>query len=89
MAWNYEAKTPHGHMAVRRFRVFSRCVKDFGRIRGIRTESSRAIQRYDLNVVQTLVIFYAALGILGVFLGDVLMMVVDPRITLTGKEEAR
>jgi oligopeptide transport system permease protein len=24
-----------------------------------------------------------------VFLGDVLMMVVDPRITLTGKEEAR
>ena len=29
------------------------------------------------------------LGIVGVFLGDVLMMVVDPRITLTGKEEAR
>ena len=48
-----------------------------------------AIQRYDLNVVQTLVIFYAVLDIAGVFLGDVLMMVVDPRITLTGKEEAR
>ena len=48
-----------------------------------------AIQRYDLNVVQTLVILYAVLGIVGVFLGDVLMMVVDPRITLTGKEEAR
>ena len=48
-----------------------------------------AIQRYDLNVVQTLVILYAALGIVGVFLGDVLMMLVDPRITLTGKEEAR
>ena len=48
-----------------------------------------AIQRYDLNVVQTLVIFYAVLGIAGVFLGDVLMMVIDPRITLTGKEEAR
>ena len=48
-----------------------------------------AIQRYDLNVVQTLVILYAALGIVGVFLGDVLMMVVDPRITLTGKEAAR
>ena len=41
-----------------------------------------AIQRYDLNVVQTLVILYAALGIVGVFLGDVLMMLVDPRITL-------
>ena len=39
--------------------------------------------------VQTLVILYAVLGIVGVFLGDVLMMVVDPRITLTGKEEAR
>lgn len=37
-----------------------------------------AIQRYDLNVVQTLVILYAVLGIVGVFLGDVLMMVVDP-----------
>lgn len=35
-------------------------------------------QRYDLNVVQTLVILYAVLGIVGVFLGDVLMMVVDP-----------
>ena len=48
-----------------------------------------AIQRYDLNVVQTLVILYAVLGIVGVFLGDVLMMLVDPRITLTGKEAAR
>ena len=35
------------------------------------------------------VILYAALGIVGVFLGDVLMMLVDPRITLTGKEAAR
>lgn len=43
-----------------------------------------AISRYDLNVVQTLVILYAALGVLGVFLGDVLMMIIDPRIKLTG-----
>ena len=48
-----------------------------------------AIQRYDLNVVQTLVILYAVLGIVGVFMGDVLMMLGDPRITLTGKEAAR
>jgi len=48
-----------------------------------------AIQRYDLDVVQTLVMFYAALSIVGIFLGDVLMMLVDPRITLTGKEASR
>ena len=48
-----------------------------------------AIQRYDLNVVQTLVILYAALGILGVFLGDVFMMLIDPRISLTGKGGGR
>lgn len=48
-----------------------------------------AISRYDLDVVQTLVIFYAGLGILGVFIGDILMMIVDPRISLTGKEAAR
>ena len=48
-----------------------------------------AITRYDLNVVQTLVIIYAALGILGVFLGDVLMMVLDPRIKLTDKGGSR
>jgi oligopeptide transport system permease protein len=48
-----------------------------------------AIGKYDLNVVQTLVILYAALGILGVFLGDVLMMIIDPRISLTGKGGGR
>ncbi len=48
-----------------------------------------AISKYDLDVVQTLVIFYAALGILGVFLGDVLMMLIDPRISLTKKGGGR
>ena len=48
-----------------------------------------AITRYDLNVVQTLVIIYAALGIIGVFLGDVLMMILDPRIKLTDKGGSR
>lgn len=48
-----------------------------------------AIGRYDLNVVQTLVILYAALGILGVFLGDVLMIIIDPRITLVEKGGTR
>jgi oligopeptide transport system permease protein len=47
------------------------------------------ITKYDLNVVQTLVILYASLGILGVFLGDILMMIIDPRISLTGKGGGR
>ncbi|MCL2478376.1 MAG: ABC transporter permease [Treponema sp.] len=48
-----------------------------------------SINRYDTNVVQTLVILYSIMSIMGVFLGDVLMMIVDPRITLTKKAGAR
>ena len=48
-----------------------------------------SIQRYDTSVVQTLVMLYATLSILGVFLGDVLMMIIDPRITLSNKGGTR
>ncbi len=48
-----------------------------------------AITRYDLDVVQTLVILYASLGIVGVFLGDVAMMLLDPRIKLADKGGTR
>ena len=48
-----------------------------------------AIIRYDTNVVQTLAIIYASLGTIGVFFGDILMMLIDPRIKLTGKGETR
>ena len=48
-----------------------------------------SIIRYDTNVVQTVVILYSTMSIMGVFLGDVLMMLVDPRITLTKKEGTR
>jgi oligopeptide transport system permease protein len=48
-----------------------------------------AINRYDTNVVQAIVMLYASLGIIGVFLGDVLMTIIDPRIRLTSKGEAR
>lgn len=48
-----------------------------------------SIVRYDTNVVQTLVMFYASLGVVGVFLGDVLMMLVDPRIKLADKGGTR
>ena len=42
-----------------------------------------AIKRQDNNLVQVLVLMYAALSILGVFLGDLLLALVDPRIKLT------
>lgn len=48
-----------------------------------------AVQRYDTSIVQTLVMFYAALSIIGIFLGDILMMLVDPRITITEKGGSR
>lgn len=64
-------------------------VERFFSVPGMGPLLTDSIQRYDLNVVQTLVILYAALGILGVFLGDVLMMIIDPRISLTGKGGGR
>ena len=33
--------------------------------------------------------FYAALSIVGIFLGDLLMMIADPRITISGKGGSR
>ena len=48
-----------------------------------------AIAKYDTNLVQAIVSLYAALGIIGLFLGDVLMIVLDPRIRLTEKGGAR
>lgn len=64
-------------------------VERFFSIPGMGPLLTDSITRYDLNVVQTLVIIYAALGVLGVFLGDVLMMVLDPRIKLTDKGGSR
>ncbi|GJN65179.1 MAG TPA: ABC transporter permease [Candidatus Faecalibacterium intestinipullorum] len=64
-------------------------VERFFSVPGMGPLLTDAINRYDVNVVQTLVMFYAALGIVGVFLGDVLMMLVDPRITLTEKGGTR
>lgn len=64
-------------------------VERFFSIPGMGPLLTDSITRYDLNVVQTLVIIYAALGVLGVFLGDVLMMILDPRIKLTDKGGSR
>lgn len=48
-----------------------------------------AIAKYDSNLVIAIVSLYASLGIMGLFLGDVLMIVLDPRIRLTEKGGAR
>jgi oligopeptide transport system permease protein len=42
-----------------------------------------AIKQQDNNLVQILVLMYAIMSILGVFLGDILLTFVDPRIKLT------
>jgi oligopeptide transport system permease protein len=64
-------------------------VERFFSVPGMGPLLTDAINRYDTNVVQCLVILYTTLGILGVFLGDILMMLVDPRITLTEKGGSR
>ena len=48
-----------------------------------------AIQGQDNTLVQALVIIYATISILGLILGDILMTLVDPRISFTKKEGAR
>lgn len=48
-----------------------------------------AVKRQDNTLVQALVIIYAAISILGLLFGDLLMALLDPRITLSRKEESR
>lgn len=64
-------------------------VERFFSVPGMGTLLTDAVNRYDTTLVQALVILYAALGILGVFFGDVLMTIVDPRITLSDKGGSR
>ena len=39
--------------------------------------------------MQGIVLLYATMGIIGVFMGDLLMTLIDPRIKLTGKGDVR
>ena len=64
-------------------------VERFFSVPGMGPLLTDAIGKMDTNVVQALVILYAALGIIGVFLGDILMLLIDPRITLTDKGGTR
>lgn len=47
------------------------------------------IGRQDNPMVQALVMIYSAIGIIGLLLGDLLMGVIDPRISFVKKEGAR
>ena len=64
-------------------------VERFFSVPGMGPLMTDAIGRYDTNVVQACVMLYATLGIVGVFLGDLLMTLIDPRIRLTEKGATR
>ncbi|MBQ7491170.1 MAG: ABC transporter permease [Clostridia bacterium] len=60
-------------------------VERFFSVPGMGPLLTNSINRYDTNVVQILVMLYASMGVMGMFLGDLLMSAFDPRIRLTGK----
>lgn len=64
-------------------------VERFFSVPGMGDLLTESISRYDTGVAQIMVMLYATLGIVGLFLGDVLMSIIDPRIRLTGKGEVR
>ncbi|MCD8023731.1 MAG: ABC transporter permease [Lachnospiraceae bacterium] len=47
------------------------------------------IKGNDNNMVQAIVLLYATVGVIGLMLGDIMMVILDPRISLSGKEGAR
>ena len=49
----------------------------------------QAVTKQDNNLVQILILIYSTIGIVGVFIGDLLMMVIDPRISIDSKGGAR
>ncbi len=64
-------------------------VESFFSIPGMGYLLVQSIALFDYDVVQTLVMLYASLGILGVILGDVTLTICDPRVRLGAKEETR
>ena len=49
----------------------------------------KAYDRYDNTMVQGIVLLYACVGIIGLILGDLLMVLIDPRINFGKKEGGR
>ena len=52
---------------------------------GVGNMLTRAVNAYDNGVIVGMVLFYAVLTVTSVILGDVLMSVLDPRISFTAK----
>lgn len=48
-----------------------------------------SIQRQDNTMVQAMVLLYSAISVIGLLLGDIMMMVCDPRISLVKKGGSR
>lgn len=46
---------------------------------------TKAINMYDNGVIVGVTMFYAILSVVSIILGDVLMSMVDPRISFTSK----
>ncbi len=67
----------------------SMLVERFFSVPGMGSLLTDSIHRYDLNLVQALVMLYSSMGILGLFFGDILMTLLDPRIRLIGREGTR
>ena len=52
---------------------------------GVGNLLTRAINAYDNGVIVGMVLFYAVLTVTSIILGDVLISLVDPRISFTSK----
>ena len=64
-------------------------VERFFSVPGMGPLLTDAIARYDVNLSLAIVLLDATMGILGLFLGDVLMTIIDPRIRLDSKGGTR
>ena len=47
------------------------------------------IKANDNNMVQAIVLLYATVGVIGLLLGDIMMTILDPRISFGTKEGGR
>jgi len=64
-------------------------IERFFAIPGMGPLLTDSISKYDTNLVQALIMLYASLGVFGLFLGDLFIGILDPRIQLTGKGGTR
>lgn len=64
-------------------------VEELYAIPGMGSLLVQATKGQDNNLVQILILVYSSVGIIGVFLGDLLMMVIDPRISIDSKGGSR